>query len=990
MSSKKKAQRASKKPVAPKSVPVEAQFSDADEDVEADRCVFDDERIRRDLASYEQFIANALALIPAKPTQEEGSVVSATIRKIEEVEKEVVILKSRIDFNSFVEYVLRDDETGKPVKQSPIHRTWAELCKEHKRLIIWAHRNAGKTTQISVARTVWELGRDPSLRFLILSNTAEIAQRIIKSIAGLIEDNPRVKQIFPHLEPHPKGPWTNTQLTVVRDSNSPSPSVRAAGIHGSVTGMRVDRAIVDDILDFENTNTEAERKKTMGWYKATVPGCLTRRARVTIVGTAYHPADFIHEMSMVRGYIWKRFPLITEDNKITWPGTWTWERVEEQRSELGPAEFARQYYCKARDDNESRFRQDWIDAALKRGTGVPLITSLAELSEEEQAVVKVFTGVDLSTGKKKKKSDRTSFFTLLQYPNGDRRIALIDSGKFTGPEIIDKVKANHERFGAIIAVEDNGCFPPETRVLTSEGYKAIESVEVGNKVLTHKGNWKTVIDVTRSLFSGDLVGLRAAGGLPVWSTPNHAFLVKNSGRVLGARDAPDVGKHRPVGESGWLSSSLIKSAQDQTWAHYLASPTAVWPVTAPVLNVNRYNSSRQIEVTEELALWLGLYLAEGSAANKTPQVTFAFHDDEHYFRKFVQRVAHEVFEASTYETRGEGQCVRITVNSVEAHQICRQLKKSVNKALPFEWMGWPLKLRLAIVRGWFLGDGALINNNVNIKPARHFSGTSISRNLVLQMRATLNEAGFKSTLTPVKVRTSSIRGRTIRSKQSFKLNLCRDTTRQFLELCIAEIEKTRWKRPSEDSIIGRESGPQSVSDENGCLWTKLKKKSLRSYTGIVHNLVVEEDNSYVVEDLAAHNSQAYILQFANETMNVPVVPHTTTKAKRDPVLGVESLAIELANGKWIFPRAKDGSIHPELHEFIQEMLFFDPKAHTGDRLMSCYFAREVARRYAGDARYVPQMTMSVLGETEAQKSEETEVYRSGTSLRSLFDVPDAP
>lgn len=423
---------------------------------ELDRCVFNEDEIREQIKQYETFIERALELLPETPSAEEKTHVLTTLRKVEEVQAELQILRARVNFDDFAEYVMTDDETGLSIKQAPIHRRWSQLCLEERHLIIWSHRNSGKTTQISVARTVWELGRDPTLRFLILSNTAEIATRIVKSISTLIEDNDRVKEVFPHLKPNPKGPWTNTQLQVVRDSNSPSPSVRAAGIHGSVTGMRVDRAIIDDILDYENTNTEAERKKTMAWYKATVPGCLTRRARVIIVGTAYNPKDYIHEMSRVRGYRWFRFPLIAADGTITWPEAWTTERIEFQRHELGPAEFARQFLCKARDDEESRFRQEWFDKAAARGNGLPLIQTLEDLPEDEQAIVKAFSGVDLSTGKKKKKTDKSSFFHLLQYPNGDRRIAMIECGKFTGPQIIERVEAAHERYGSMISVEDNG------------------------------------------------------------------------------------------------------------------------------------------------------------------------------------------------------------------------------------------------------------------------------------------------------------------------------------------------------------------------------------------------------------------------------------------------------------------------------------------------------------------------------------------------------
>lgn len=97
----------------------------------------------------------------------------------------------------------------------------------------------------------------------------------------------------------------------------------------------------------------------------------------------------------------------------------------------------------------------------------------------------------------------------------------------------------------------------------------------------------------------------------------------------------------------------------------------------------------------------------------------------------------------------------------------------------------------------------------------------------------------------------------------------------------------------------------------------------------------------IVENVAA---QDYILQFARQMTNVPVKPLTTSGSRKWNVdFGVESLAVELANGKWIIPCADDGTVHPEVDAWISEMLYYDPTTHTGDRLMAAWFAREGSR-----------------------------------------------
>jgi hypothetical protein len=73
---------------------------------------------------------------------------------------------------------------------------------------------------------------------------------------------------------------------------------------------------------------------------------------------------------------------------------------------------------------------------------------------------------------------------------------------------------------------------------------------------------------------------------------------------------------------------------------------------------------------------------------------------------------------------------------------------------------------------------------------------------------------------------------------------------------------------------------------------------------------------------------------------------TTGRNKLSPEYGVESLAAELAAGMWAIPCARGTKeTHPQIGEWIAEMLYYDPATHTGDRLMASWIAREAARLY---------------------------------------------
>jgi hypothetical protein len=98
----------------------------------------------------------------------------------------------------------------------------------------------------------------------------------------------------------------------------------------------------------------------------------------------------------------------------------------------------------------------------------------------------------------------------------------------------------------------------------------------------------------------------------------------------------------------------------------------------------------------------------------------------------------------------------------------------------------------------------------------------------------------------------------------------------------------------------------------------------------------------VVENVAA---QQYIVQMLQAGTAIPVKGFTTGKQKASPEFGVEALAAEFEAKKWIIPSGKGGKQRSkEVDAWLLELVNYEPPpAHTGDRLMASWFAREGAR-----------------------------------------------
>ena len=83
----------------------------------------------------------------------------------------------------------------------------------------------------------------------------------------------------------------------------------------------------------------------------------------------------------------------------------------------------------------------------------------------------------------------------------------------------------------------SNCFIPGSKVLTSEGFKNIEDVKVGDMVLSDDGEFHNVNAVMQRDYEGDLYEIDSPNLIsPIRCTPNHKFLTnhgwKRADRIL--------------------------------------------------------------------------------------------------------------------------------------------------------------------------------------------------------------------------------------------------------------------------------------------------------------------------------------------------------------------------------------------------------------------------------------------------------------------------
>jgi hypothetical protein len=201
----------------------------------------------------------------------------------------------------------------------------------HADLLSWWTRQDSKTHQLVLFprdhqksrmvayRVAWSLTKDPTLRVLYISATANLAEKQLGFIKGIL-----TSEIFRRYWPDhvladegKRSKWTNSEIALDhplrKKENVRDPSVFTGGLTTSLTGMHCDIAVLDDVVVYENAYTNEGRNKVKSQYSllSSIEGA---EAREWVVGTRYHPADLYNDlMSMSEDIYDKEFNKIAEE-----------------------------------------------------------------------------------------------------------------------------------------------------------------------------------------------------------------------------------------------------------------------------------------------------------------------------------------------------------------------------------------------------------------------------------------------------------------------------------------------------------------------------------------------------------------------------------------------------------------------------------------------------------------------------------------------------
>ena len=201
------------------------------------------------------------------------------------------------DLEFFIQLVAPQQLLGDCHKE--VIEWWTREDARNYQLLLFP-RDHGKSRLIAY-RVAWELTKDPTLRVLYISATANLAEKQLSFIKGILTSEIYRRYWPEHInqEEGKRSRWTNSEISLDhplrKEENVRDPSIFTGGLTTSLTGLHCDIAVLDDVVVAENALTSEGRSKVASQYSllSSIEGA---DAREWVVGTRYHSKDLYNDL----------------------------------------------------------------------------------------------------------------------------------------------------------------------------------------------------------------------------------------------------------------------------------------------------------------------------------------------------------------------------------------------------------------------------------------------------------------------------------------------------------------------------------------------------------------------------------------------------------------------------------------------------------------------------------------------------------------------
>lgn len=394
-----------------------------------------------------------------------------------------------------------------------------------------------------------------------------------------------------------------------------------------------------------------------------------------------------------------------------------------------------------------------------------------------------------------------------------------------------------------------GCFPPGEYVKTPFGHHAIETLDTNHWVISGVGKSRKIERVLEREYDGELIEL-------VTRKLRYKTRLTSDHSVFTLGGAPYTKKQYKNFSRRYKTYLKLKQKDTQAYFKKTEQYFPIKQVSAGELNsedVLLYPISRierdidkldlsfylskytnfgpvpkqlsKISITDDFLRLIGYYIAEGS--NHRAYIRFSLGNDELSFAKEIKKIISKLFsiKASIHTRTEKKSGIEVTACHAKLANIFENLcgKGAAFKHIPFIFQELPQQKQKILLEAIWKGDGTSFRANKSKN--RHRSITSVSRVLIEQLVDILLRLHF---FPSVHISQSKIDKNNVTHKIAFSVFWSEEAEQKYGDIYYTREGYEYWILPI----------------------NRIKKTH---YQGLVYNLTVNQDHSYVASHFAVAN-----------------------------------------------------------------------------------------------------------------------------------------
>lgn len=420
---------------------------------------------------------------------------------------------------------------------------------------------------------------------------------------------------------------------------------------------------------------------------------------------------------------------------------------------------------------------------------------------------------------------------------------------------------NEGKFKVLCCTPTLLCVPEGTCIIADNGFTDINNISKINKILTHSGQFQNVLSIQNKNYDNDLVVIKPQYQLAMKMSPEHKVLVSEWHRYgYHSRYVNSYHEWRK-GELKWVSASDIQIGRTDN-RNYVVYPRLKEIVDIETIKFSDYGIQSEsylhadtIKLSDDLMYVFGLYIADGSSsANGVVKFDFGIDaKSNNIVAELCDKISKSIPGVNVVidEPALTKQSVRFCSKPIAELMKILFGEDAHTKRIPYEFLFLPHHKQQSLIRGMYLGDGSTEYNRKNIGLIYQYS--TVSKTLINQLFVILARLGYVSSINYYEreILNPEFYGNNDVHKHKGYISVIsgEQATKFAIDIMFEDaddiddcVQKARKNRTYNLFHI-----------DSDYIYLPIDKIYKEHYSGIVYDITVEEDNSYV-GSFVVHNS----------------------------------------------------------------------------------------------------------------------------------------